>query len=200
MTLQVKEAYKNLAMKAGQNPTFFFQALNGVATRLKIPLDWLCDIIYIESKFNPQAKNPNSTATGLIQFMASTALSLGTTTSDLKGMNGVQQLPYVEKYFKAQIAQRGQPKTFFDCYCLVFYPIWVNAPDSSRLAQSAYTANKGLDLDKNGSITKSEFRNWALKQVSRSPFIDLKVGSFFLVLLGSLFAAYKLGALKLPIH
>ena len=38
-------------------------------------------------------------ATGLIQFLPSTARGLGTTTDALAGMSSVEQLNYVEKYF-----------------------------------------------------------------------------------------------------
>jgi hypothetical protein len=39
--------------------------------------------------FSPCVKNPGSSATGLIQFMSSTAKSLGTTTNDLCKMSAV---------------------------------------------------------------------------------------------------------------
>ena len=51
-----------------------------------------------ESRLNPQAVNPISGATGLIQFMPSTARG-GTTTAVLKRMSNVQQLDYVLALF-----------------------------------------------------------------------------------------------------
>lgn len=56
--------------------------------------------IGFESRFLTVAKNPLSTATGLIQFTKGTAQDLGTTVEALKGMSAVDQLDYVEKFFK----------------------------------------------------------------------------------------------------
>lgn len=66
---------------------------------------WACDglaaAIQHESGWNPAARNPTpgSTATGLIQFIESTARGLGTSTAALARMSTAEQLPYVERYF-----------------------------------------------------------------------------------------------------
>jgi tape measure domain-containing protein len=63
--------------------------------------DHLLNVMAVETggTFNPAAKNPNSTASGLIQFMAKTANELGTTTAALRSMSATKQLDYVFKYF-----------------------------------------------------------------------------------------------------
>ena len=53
-----------------------------------------------ESRFKTAAKNPYSTATGLIQFTEPTANELGTSTAALRNMSAIDQLDYVEKFFK----------------------------------------------------------------------------------------------------
>lgn len=63
--------------------------------------DHLLNVMAVETSgtFNPAAKNPTSSASGLIQFMASTAKELGTTTAALRSMSATKQLDYVFKYF-----------------------------------------------------------------------------------------------------
>lgn len=46
-----------------------------------------------------------SGATGLIQFMPATAQGMGTTTAALAAMSAVQQLDYVQRYFKPYAAR-----------------------------------------------------------------------------------------------
>lgn len=52
-------------------------ALNQVAKKLKVSPKKLFMLINFESSFNPFAKNPKSTARGLIQFVDQTAIDLG---------------------------------------------------------------------------------------------------------------------------
>ena len=54
--------------------------------------------------FSPAQKNlEGSSGTGLIQFMASTAAKLGTTTAELAQMSQVEQMAYVEKYLQGHV-------------------------------------------------------------------------------------------------
>lgn len=139
-----------------------------VCKSLNIEPDWLYEVINIETagSFNPAIRNAaGSGATGLIQFMPSTAKWLGTTTDALAKMSNVQQLDYVKKYFVAMFKSTGVPKSFFDLYLVVFQPAWVGKPDTATLAKSAYSMNRGIDLNKDGIITKGEFRTWATKNI-----------------------------------
>ena len=52
-------------------------AISNVADKLNIPFKWLRDLIFFESKGDPSATNPLSSAKGLIQFIDSTAKDLG---------------------------------------------------------------------------------------------------------------------------
>jgi len=53
------------------------QALHHVAKELNVEVQFLYDLIDGESRWNPLAKNPNSSARGLIQFIDSTSEGLG---------------------------------------------------------------------------------------------------------------------------
>ena len=120
--------------------------------------------------FDPSVKNQaGSGATGLIQFMDSTAKGLGTTTDKLAGMSRSEQLVYVDKYFSGKGIEGG---SLSDIYMAVLFPAAVGKPDDFVLfgkgAMSGYTGkaykqNKGLDKNNDGSITKAE----ASESVSR---------------------------------
>lgn len=106
--------------------------------------------------FSPSKRNPASSATGLIQFMDATAAGLGTTTAKLAAMSPVRQLAYVYKYFKAF---RGIDNwDLADTYMAILLPSMIGIPLDAKMRWSdkAYLVNKGLDLDKNGNITKRE--------------------------------------------
>jgi hypothetical protein len=107
--------------------------LVAVAGRLNIDPAWLANIIAIESRGgDPQAVNDISGATGLIQFMPCpicTAEDLGTTTSALYQMTGLQQMPYVERYFQMVMRRHGPVRSQEDVIAAVFYPAYIGQPD-----------------------------------------------------------------------
>ena len=97
-----------------------------------------------------------SSGTGLIQFMASTAKSLGTTTSALAAMPALEQLDWVEKYFQPY---KGRLKTLEDLYMAILWPKAGGQPPEYvlfRRGSLAYKQNAGLDSNGNGEITKYE--------------------------------------------
>jgi len=100
------------------------QNLIRVSNNLGIPPAWLDTCIYIESRRNLQAVNSSSGATGLIQFMPSTARDLGTTTAQIKNMSYDEQFNLIETYFRKNL--RGKSITRpFDVYLVIFYPAYV---------------------------------------------------------------------------
>ncbi|PRY50391.1 hypothetical protein B0I27_109114 [Arcticibacter pallidicorallinus] len=164
----MKQVYYNVVQKRYGNAKEFFNKVNNICIELGISnSDWLCDLMHVETAgtFRVDIKNQYSSATGLIQFLESTAIDLGTTTAKLRLMSNLTQLDYVRKYLKQKIAKHGKPLSYFDTYCLVFYPAWVRQPDSAKLPDSSYAVNKGIDLNKDKIITRGEFRQWAEKQV-----------------------------------
>lgn len=136
----------------------FYTKVDHVSQSIGISPCWLMTIMYFESAktFSASVKNPGSSATGLIQFIDSTAKNLGTTTSELAAMSEVEQLDYVEKYFK------NSGKTadnLCDAYLIVFTPSGVGKSEDFVLHSSpsdGYAANKRLDSNGDGEITRSE--------------------------------------------
>jgi len=130
-----------------------------ISKRLGMDPKVLISIMAFETggSFSPSQKNAaGSGATGLIQFMPSTAKGLGTTTDALAKMTAVQQLDYVEKYFAPY---KGKLNSVADAYMAVLWPAAVGKPMSYvlfRKGTKAYDQNKGLDLNKDGVITKEE--------------------------------------------
>jgi peptidoglycan hydrolase-like protein with peptidoglycan-binding domain len=136
----------------------FLDEVVAMARRLGTDPNYLMAVMSFESgeTFSPSVKNPGTSATGLIQFMASTARSLGTTTQALAQMSAVQQLKSVEKYFQPY---RNKLSSLEDCYMAVLWPRAVGKANSYilfRRPSKAYTLNSGLDIDKRGTITKAE--------------------------------------------
>lgn len=107
--------------------------------------------------FSPSIKNAaGSGATGLIQFMPATARGLGTTVEALAQMSAIEQLEWVEKYFRPY---SSRIHTLPDMYMAILLPKYVSAPSSSVLFSGdtiAYRQNAGLDADSDGKITKYE--------------------------------------------
>jgi hypothetical protein len=142
----------------------FFDDINPMCDRLQIePLDML-GVMMAESSVKASAQNPNSNASGLIQFLPSTLQRLGWTGTpqDFRRLAAEDQLPYVERYF--------QPFVHFGLnnvarvYQVVFLPSSLSlgsSPDTVIVDQNgvnstAYAGNRGLDTDNDGTITVGE--------------------------------------------
>lgn len=136
----------------------FMQKVEEIETRLRMPQGSLLAVMKFETggTFDPGVKNKaGSGATGLIQFMPSTAKSLGTSTDALARMSAEDQLDYVEKYFQPY---KGRMKDLKDAYMAVLYPKAVGKPEWYPLFRqdqqpTAYRQNAGLDRDKKGMVT-----------------------------------------------
>jgi hypothetical protein len=107
--------------------------------------------------FSPSVRNAaGSGATGLIQFMPSTAKRLGTTTEKLAALTAEEQLDYVWSYFEPN---RGRLKTLEDTYMAVLWPAAIGKGSAHvlfREGEPAYQQNAGLDRDKNGEVTVAD--------------------------------------------
>lgn len=122
---------------------------------------WLMTCIAWESgrTFRADIKNmAGSGATGLIQFMPSTAKSLGTTTSALAAMTPEDQINYVWKYFRDW---KGRLRSLADVYMAILWPAAVGKPEGHVLwdkksRPTTYRQNAGLDVNRDGTITKAE--------------------------------------------
>ena len=138
----------------------FLNKVKEIARRLNCNYKDLLGVMNSESSLNPQAVNKSSGATGLIQFIPSTAKALGTSTEALKKMSAVAQLDYVEKYLQQAKRNAGfgqmQPISGGQLYALIFLPARAKNEVLTTQNEKYYKPNKGLDNNKDGKITKSE--------------------------------------------
>lgn len=147
-----------------QDPDFN-KKLQKVADKLGVETSALLAVMKQESGVNPHAVNKSSNATGLIQFMPDTARNLGTSVEELRGMNAVDQLDYVYKYYKMVGVRPGMNAG--DLYVATFMPAALGKGDQHVLGQhgaagfsgSVYAQNKGLDRNRDGIITVADIKN-----------------------------------------
>lgn len=132
-----------------------------IADALELNPDDLMSCMAWESaeSFRPDIRNAaGSGATGLIQFMPSTAVGLGTTTAKLAAMSAEDQLNYVYKYFRPYA---GRLNNLGDIYMAILWPRGVGKPDSYVLwnkgeSPTTFRQNAGLDINKDGNVTRAE--------------------------------------------
>lgn len=152
-----------------------------ISSELVIQPNWLMQVMWSESKLNPQAVNRQpgdpadpftraaSRATGLLQFMPATARSLGTTTQAIYRMTALQQLEYVRKYF---LPWKGRMHSYFDVYSVVFFPAIIGKPDTWVLQTSRLPAatiakqNPAVNLVRDSQITVAEFKEYVRRSVA----------------------------------
>ncbi len=145
-----------------ENRKEFTEKVNNICTELQIEANWLMFVMWFESRLNPQATNPISKAQGLIQFMPSTARSLGTTIEDLKRMSNVQQLDYVLAYLRPY---KGRMRTWVDVYLAVFYPRAMGNPNFVITSDIVAKQNKIFDLNKDLDISVKEIETVLRRQI-----------------------------------
>lgn len=132
----------------------FVNKIKEISFSLGISTNWLMFVINYETAgtFSPSKKNPTSTATGLIQFLESTAKDLGTTTAQLSSMTAVEQLDWVYKYLKPR---KGKMVDYYTTYLAVFYPVAISKEDTYVFPSSPVRSNPSFF--KTGS-TKADFK------------------------------------------
>ena len=136
----------------------FLAEVTRLSQKYQIKEGDLLALMASESGLDPHSVNSESGATGLIQFIPSTARGLGTTTSALLGMNRAQQMKYVEKFFDQAELPKGA--TAGQLYATVIAPAYATKdPDTklyTRADGAAYTGNQALDTNNDGAITVRE--------------------------------------------
>ena len=155
----------------------FMSGIADLSEKYNIPQNDILAMMDFETggTFDPAQKNigPDGTpetgsgATGLIQFMPKTAEGLGTSTEELSKMSRSEQLEYVDKHFETNLKGRlgDEGGDISDLYMSVLFPVAVGKPDDFVLFgkgainekfEGRYEANRGLDANNDGSITKVE--------------------------------------------
>jgi len=134
-----------------------------LAARLELSVDHLCALIAHESGWRATAVNPQTKATGLIQFMPKTARGLGTTIAAIAAMPALEQLDVVEKFFaRAKAGAPGKQIGPRDVAMAAFLPSMIGHPDDHvafTRGEKGYSQNAALDLDGNGELTLGEVRD-----------------------------------------
>jgi len=144
-----------------KSDTGFLASVASTSTKLGIPEGELLRAMHFETggTFSTSIKNPTGSATGLIQFIESTAKGLGTSTAALAKMTREEQMVYVEKYLTPY---KGRMKDFGDVYMAIHLPVAVGKDDdyviynNTNIRTQAYKQNKPLDLNKDGKVTRGE--------------------------------------------
>lgn len=163
-----KQYQLNIAWGNKVSPAFKRKAIL-IAKELQIAPDFLMACIAFETgeTFSPSIVNKVSGATGLIQFMPTTAVLYGTTTEKLKKMTAVEQLDYVKAYFQRF---KGKLKSLEDVYMAILYPIHVGKPltyIAFKKGSVEYRQNNGLDQDGDGKITIKEISEIVRKKYEK---------------------------------
>lgn len=150
----------------------FIQKVMSISEKLIIDPDSLMLAMYIETArtFSPSIQNKQSKATGLIQFMPSTAKNLGTSIDELKSMTAISQLDYVYKYLATY---KGKMREFTDTYLAIFFPLAISKNDEWVLETKSLSAykiaswNPLYDLNKDGKIQKKEIKSKLLSYLPK---------------------------------
>src|SRR5829696_206588 len=132
----------------------FIDAVEQMAERLGTQPEYVLAAMSFETggRFDPSIQNSIG-ATGLIQFLRSTAQGLGTTTDKLAKMSAVAQLAFVEKYFEPFKGKLGTLEA-------VYTSILSGSPKKPdailfKAGTAAYKLNP-LDWNDDGIITARE--------------------------------------------
>jgi len=191
-------AFPGFAKLPNSDQKAFVKAAQWIAPGESDAPKWLAAIVDFESdrKWSPSVRNASSGATGIIQFLPSTARMLGTTVEALAAMSFAAQLEYVKKYFQ-QIGVVGKIHSLADMYLAVFSPKGVGmSPDTIlyTAGQGGYDQNAGLDRGSKGFITVGDVASAPLSRlnsVSGVVLVSMGIG------LGSVLLALGAGYLAL---
>lgn len=125
--------------------------LASIADKYGLPFEWLANLINHETAgtWNPAIQNSIG-ATGLIQFIPSTADGYGVNVNQLAQMSFTQQLDYVDAYLarnlRKVLGENGKVKDTFnqtDLFMTIFYPVAVGRPDI-EFPLKVQVANSGI--------------------------------------------------------
>ena len=153
-------------------------AIAKVAKNIGVNPNDLAAVISFETggTFSPSAKNPSSSATGLIQFMKGSGGTkgkyYGMSRNDFANLSFDEQMKYVEKYFKDRGFSANKKRDVADTYTAVTGYGYKKGTD-------AYDLNKVWDSNKNGVVEKGEMvRNPSFRKHQRQYFpSDLQQGA-----------------------
>lgn len=155
---RVKSGYKAMGYPVYDLSKRDVRLIKALANKYGFPPEWLSNLINFETGgvFSPKITNSIG-ATGLIQFLPSTAKGLGVTTDILRKMTFAQQLSYVDLYLSKYLNSSGVKKGVFDkktgkvtdkftqtdLFMIIFYPVAVGNPNFV-FPENVQRANAGI--------------------------------------------------------
>lgn len=158
--------------------TAFIAKVIQVAKNLNINPNWLMVIMYFESArtFSPSKFSYTKNYVGLIQFGHIAAKDLGTTVLKLSRMTAIQQLDFVEKYYKMwfRYLKISAPRAFVDFYLITLFPSKVNKGhdaviESKSIKGVAFArANRVFKPNSRGVITVGEVHRVLMTKIPLS--------------------------------
>lgn len=149
------------------DPDFMYK-VQKIASELNCNTEDLLAVMNAESGLDAQAENISGRgAVGLIQFTDVAVEELNrhgcsVTKEQLKNMDALEQLDYVEKYLKIAKSYKFSEDAKLsagDLYAIVFLPGRADRDILSVKGENYYNSNVGLDINRDGQITKSELEN-----------------------------------------
>lgn len=156
------------------NDVNFLKKLELVCSHIWANREDLIKLMKAESWINPRIVN-SIWATWLIQFMPKTAIWLWTTVWKLRLMSWVQQLDYVEKYFKEN-SRWHNLSNITELYKVVFFPASLWKPNSWLFQANWISSNKLAS--QNPIISKHSTRSdWLIDWYCFSRYVNNHVTS-----------------------
>lgn len=146
-------------------------AMELVASRLGVNADDLFKLIDFESKWNPQAKNPLSSARGLIQFTDLSAHELGFKNSEelvKKYPTIITQLDIVQRYLERYAPYANKQ----ELYMAVFYPAARKWNPLREFGQLIQKVNPGIK-------TPADYVRWVEGGTKAISTVALVAAAFF---------------------
>lgn len=110
----------------------FKERVISVSRSIKVTPDDLMTVMSFESFLNPKAKAKSTGAVGLIQFTSVACEELGVTISQIYTMSAIQQLDYVEKYYKSKPKFMKSSRGLADLYLATFLPAFLGRTDRNK--------------------------------------------------------------------
>lgn len=119
-------------------------ALQEISNRLGIPAQWVDRLIQFESAWNPAAKNPYSSARGLIQIIDTSAQEIGFKNS----LDAITKNPTIEQQLKnivyPYLSKKRPIKSKQELYMAVFYPAAKSWPLDKEFPANVQAVNPGI--------------------------------------------------------
>lgn len=143
------------------NQVEFEKVVRSICADPKIQIanpNWL--MICMNAESNMKLVTNGIGAYGFIQITNKTAREdLGTTNDALRNGTWQNYMEYVRKYLQNRVRENGIPKSAYELYALIHFPVAFQKSGNYVLysrGSSAYSGNSNLDYNKDGKVQWSE--------------------------------------------